>query len=163
MCDLITFTGSVKVGKHIAAIGGYRRLVLELGGNDPLIVMEDADLDKAADLAVTGATKNSGQRCTAVKRILVRRKRRRPLRREGPAVARRRSNAAIRSDPETDVGTVINERSAKLFEARVADAVAHGAQRLYGARAARRAVSARSSSTTSRSIASWCARRRSVR
>src|SRR3546814_19406182 len=41
-----------------------------LGGNDPLIVMEDADLDKAAELAVAGATKNSGQRCTAVKRIL---------------------------------------------------------------------------------------------
>ena len=68
-CDLVTFTGSVKIGKHIAEIGGYRRLVLELGGNDPLIVMEDADLDKAADLAVMGATKNSGQRCTAVKRI----------------------------------------------------------------------------------------------
>ena len=45
--------------------------MLELGGNDPLIVMEDADLAKAADLAVAGATKNSGQRCTAVKRILV--------------------------------------------------------------------------------------------
>jgi len=67
----VTFTGSVKVGKHIAEIGGYRRLVLELGGNDPLIVMEDADLDKAADLAVMGATKNSGQRCTAIKRNLV--------------------------------------------------------------------------------------------
>ena len=64
-------TGSVRVGKHIAATAGYKRLVLELGGNDPLIVMEDADLDRAADLAVAGATKNSGQRCTAVKRILV--------------------------------------------------------------------------------------------
>src|SRR5215213_3677833 len=70
-CDLITFTGSVKVGKYIAEKAGYRRIVLELGGNDPIIVMEDADLDKAAELAVTGATKNSGQRCTAVKRILV--------------------------------------------------------------------------------------------
>src|SRR6266568_4437288 len=68
---LITFTGSVRVGKMIAAKAGYRRLVLELGGNDPLIVMEDADLDKAAELAVQGATKNSGQRCTAVKRVLV--------------------------------------------------------------------------------------------
>jgi acyl-CoA reductase-like NAD-dependent aldehyde dehydrogenase len=62
--DLVTFTGSVRVGKHIAATAGYKRLVLELGGNDPLIVMEDADLDKAAELAVQGATKNSGQRCT---------------------------------------------------------------------------------------------------
>src|SRR5215216_2622822 len=69
--DLVTFTGSVRVGKHIAATAGYKRLVLELGGNDPLIVMEDADLDRAAELAVQGATKNSGQRCTAVKRIIV--------------------------------------------------------------------------------------------
>src|SRR5690606_39504718 len=69
--DLVTFTGSVRVGKYIADKAGYKRLVLELGGNDPLIVMEDADLDKAAELAVAGATKNSGQRCTAVKRILV--------------------------------------------------------------------------------------------
>src|SRR4051795_2735664 len=69
--DLITFTGSVRVGKYIADKAGYRRVVLELGGNDPLIVMEDADLAKAAELAVAGATKNSGQRCTAVKRILV--------------------------------------------------------------------------------------------
>src|SRR5882757_8006685 len=69
--DLVTFTGSVRVGKHIANTAGYKRLVLELGGNDPLIVMEDADLDRAAELAVAGATKNSGQRCTAVKRIIV--------------------------------------------------------------------------------------------
>ena len=62
------------------------------------------------------------------------RKRRRSFCREGRCRARRRSNAAIRSDPETDVGTVINERSAKLFEARVADAVSHGAERAYTAR-----------------------------
>src|SRR5262249_13540404 len=67
--ELITFTGSVATGKAIAAKAGYRKVVLELGGNDPLIVMDDADLDKAALLAVQGATKNSGQRCTAVKRI----------------------------------------------------------------------------------------------
>jgi putative phosphonoacetaldehyde dehydrogenase len=69
--DLITFTGGVAIGKYIASKAGYRRIVLELGGNDPLIVMEDADLDKASDLAVQGSYKNSGQRCTAVKRILV--------------------------------------------------------------------------------------------
>ena len=68
--DLITFTGSVSVGKYIAEKAGYRRTVLELGGNAPLIIMEDADLERASTLAVAGATKNSGQRCTAVKRIL---------------------------------------------------------------------------------------------
>ena len=75
--DLITFTGGVPVGKMIASKAGYRRQVLELGGNDPLIILNDLsddDLAKAADLAVAGATKNSGQRCTAVKRILVQEK-----------------------------------------------------------------------------------------
>ena len=71
--DMITFTGSVAVGKMIANKAGYKRTVLELGGNDPLIIcndLNDEDLAKAAELAVLGATKNSGQRCTAVKRIL---------------------------------------------------------------------------------------------
>ena len=129
--DLITFTGSVRVGKYIAEKAGYRRIVLELGGNDPLIVMEDADLDKAADLAVQGATKNSGQRCTAVKRILVV---------ESVADAfmervlprARALKAGDPMDPATDVGTVINERSARLFESRVNDAVAKGAKLLHG-------------------------------
>src|SRR6195952_65804 len=68
---LVTFTGGVGIGKYIASKAGYRRIVLELGGNDPLIVMEDADLDEASTLAVQGSYKNSGQRCTAVKRMLV--------------------------------------------------------------------------------------------
>src|ERR1019366_7591145 len=62
--DLVTFTGGVAIGKVIAAKAGYRRIVLELGGNDPIIVMEDADLDEASTLAVQGSYKNSGQRCT---------------------------------------------------------------------------------------------------
>lgn len=130
--DLVTFTGSVRVGKHIAHTAGYKRKVLELGGNDPLIVMEDADLDKAAELAVAGATKNSGQRCTAVKRILA-----------VEAIADDFSKLVVEKakklrsgdpmDPSTDVGTVINERSAILFESRVNDAVARGADVLHGA------------------------------
>ncbi len=129
--ELITFTGSVRVGKHIANTAGYRRVVLELGGNDPLIVMEDADLDKAAELAVTGATKNSGQRCTAVKRILV-----------VDAVAEEFSRLVLAKarklvagdpmDPTVDVGTVIHERAAREFERRVADAVGQGAVLLHG-------------------------------
>jgi phosphonoacetaldehyde dehydrogenase len=129
--DIVTFTGSVKVGKYIAATAGYKRLVLELGGNDPLIVMEDADLDKAAELAVQGATRNSGQRCTAVKRILV-----------VEAVANKFAQAVLAKakalkcgdpmDPATDVGTVISERAARLFEDRVNDAVEQGATLLHG-------------------------------
>ena len=130
--DLVTFTGSVRVGKYIADRAGYRRLVLELGGNDPLIVMEDADLDKAAELAVAGATKNSGQRCTAVKRILV-------VESVADAFSRlvlekaKKLKCGDPMDPNVDVGTVINARSAELFERRVEDAVARGAERLHGA------------------------------
>lgn len=69
--SLVSFTGSVAIGKRIAAIAGYKKLCLELGGNSPLIVLADADLDLAENLAAEGAYRNSGQRCTAVKRILV--------------------------------------------------------------------------------------------
>ena len=129
--DLVTFTGSVPVGKYIAEKAGYRRTVLELGGNDPLIVMEDADLDKAAELAVAGAYKNSGQRCTAVKRVLAHNA-------IGDELAAliveksRKIKAGDPMDPETDLGTVIHEESAKTIERRVKDAVSDGAKLLLG-------------------------------
>ena len=129
--DLITFTGSVSVGKYIAGAAGYRRTVLELGGNAPLIVMDDADLDRAAGLAVTGATKNSGQRCTAVKRVLC-------IDSVADEFAALVAEKAAKlkygdpMDPETDVGTVINEDAAILFQNRVNDAIQKGATLLYG-------------------------------
>ena len=129
--DLITFTGSVPVGKYIAATAGYKRTVLELGGNSPLIVMEDADLDEAAEMAVQGATRNSGQRCTAVKRILA-------VESIADEFAERVVEKAARlkfgdpMDPDTDVGAVITEQAAILFEARVNDAIDKGARLLYG-------------------------------
>jgi putative phosphonoacetaldehyde dehydrogenase len=129
--DLITFTGSVSVGKYIAGKAGYRRTVLELGGNAPLIVMDDADLDRAAGLAVTGATKNSGQRCTAVKRVLC-------IDSVADEFAALVAEKAAKlkygdpMDPETDVGTVINEDAAILFQNRVNDAIQKGATLLYG-------------------------------
>jgi putative phosphonoacetaldehyde dehydrogenase len=129
--DIVTFTGSVKVGKHIAATAGYKRLVLELGGNDPLIVMEDADLDKAAELAVQGATKNSGQRCTAVKRILVVEKVADKFA-EAVLAKAKKLKSGDPMDPDTDIGTVIHERAARMFEDRVNDAVAKGARLLHG-------------------------------
>ncbi len=130
-CDLVTFTGSVKVGKYIAEKAGYRRIVLELGGNDPLIVMEDADLEKAAELAVQGATKNSGQRCTAVKRILVVEKVAEEFSKIVLAKAKK-LKAGDPMDPSTDIGTVIHEGAAKSFERRVKDAVEKGAVLLHG-------------------------------
>ncbi len=129
--DLITFTGGVPVGKLIAERAGYRRTVLELGGNAPLIVMDDADLERAAKMAVAGATKNSGQRCTAVKRILVHD----AVGDEFAALVVKHAQALKYGDPmhaETDIGTVITEDAAKTFERRVNDAVAAGATLLYG-------------------------------
>ncbi|MFM8700703.1 MAG: phosphonoacetaldehyde dehydrogenase [Hyphomicrobiales bacterium] len=131
--SLITFTGGVKVGKLIAAKAGYKRAALELGGNDPLIICDDIsddDLDKAAELAVQGATKNSGQRCTAVKRILV-------MERVADAFVEKVLAKAKKikfgdpMNPDTDLGTVVHEQAAALFERRVLMAEEQGAKILY--------------------------------
>ncbi|MEO1919854.1 MAG: phosphonoacetaldehyde dehydrogenase [Paracoccaceae bacterium] len=131
--ELVTFTGGVPVGKMIAAKAVYKRQVLELGGNDPLIIcndLSDDDLAKAADLAVAGATKNSGQRCTAVKRILCQ---------ESVAdkfvelVVERAKKLKFGDpmDPNTDLGTVIHAQAAEMFEKRVYMAQELGAKILY--------------------------------
>ena len=131
--DLITFTGSVGVGKLIAEQAGYKRTVLELGGNDPLIVLNDLDgddLKKAVELAVTGATKNSGQRCTAVKRILVQES----IADQFVEMALERAKKIKFGDPmnmETDLGTVVNAEAAELFDKRVSMAEEDGAKILY--------------------------------
>ena len=131
--SLITFTGGVKVGKLIAAKAGYKRAALELGGNDPLIIcddLSDEDLDKAAELAVQGATKNSGQRCTAVKRILV-------MERVADAFVEKVLAKAKKikfgdpMNPDTDLGTVVHEQAAALFERRGLMAEEQGAKILY--------------------------------
>ena len=129
--ELVTFTGGVAIGKHIAHRVGYRRMVLELGGNDPLIVMDDADLEEAASLAAAGSYKNSGQRCTAVKRILVQQ----TVADAFVEKLHEKTRAWTYGDPMDDtlnMGTVIDVEAAKLFEARVNDAVARGAQLLHG-------------------------------
>ena len=130
---VITFTGGVTVGKIIAGKAGYRRAALELGGNDPLIVCDDLSPDElklAAELAVAGATRNSGQRCTAVKRILVMEKVADAFVASVLDMAK-----AIRfgdpMDPSTDLGTVVSEEAARLFESRVVAAAERGARILY--------------------------------
>ena len=129
--DLVTFTGGVAVGKYIAAKAVYKRQVLELGGNDPIIVMEDADVEEAATLAASGSYKNSGQRCTAVKRMLVHSSVADDF--VDRLVARTRAvKHGDPLDPDTDMGTVIDEAAAREFEARVDGAVARGATVLAG-------------------------------
>ncbi len=133
LVDLITFTGGVAIGKHIAAHAGYKRQVLELGGNDPIIVMDDADLDAAAALAVQGSYKNSGQRCTAVKRMLVQRGVASGFTERVLALTRKWTFGDP-NDPDNDMGTVIDEAAARLFESRVNEAIEQGARLLCGHR-----------------------------
>ncbi len=129
--EIVSFTGSVAVGKKIAATAGYKKVILELGGNDPIIIMEDADLEMAVLLAAEGAFRNSGQRCTAVKRILVQ---------EnifdsfiGKFVDKAREYiVGDPADPNTRVGTVIDEAAAKYLENVVQKAVEQGARILLG-------------------------------
>ena len=129
--ELVSFTGSVAIGKTISRTAGYKKLCLELGGNSPLIVLDDADLDLAVTLAAEGCFRNSGQRCTAVKRLLIH-----------EAVLEQFTEAFVAkvaeypcgdpADDATRVGTVIDEAAAKLLESRVEKAVASGARVLAG-------------------------------
>lgn len=129
--EVLAFTGSVAIGKRIAATAGYKKLVLELGGNDPLIVLNDADLDLAVTLAAEGSFRNSGQRCTAVKRILV----------EDGIAARFTERLVAKTreyvcgdplDEVTRVGTVIDEAAALQLETVLREAVAAGGKVLIG-------------------------------
>ena len=131
--DLITFTGGVPVGKMIAEKAGYKRTALELGGNDPLIILndlDDADLEKAATIAVAGATGNSGQRCTAIKRILVQES---VADRFVPLVLEKAKKIRFGDpmDPDTQLGCVIHSKAAETFERRVYEAEKQGAKILY--------------------------------
>ena len=129
--ELVSFTGSVAIGKSISRTAGYKKLCLELGGNSPLIVLDDADLDLAVKLAAEGCFRNSGQRCTAVKRLLIH-----------EAILGQFTEAFVAkvaeypcgdpADEATRVGTVIDEAAATLLESRVEKAVASGARVLAG-------------------------------
>ncbi len=131
--DKLIFTGSVDTGKSIAAAAAQRLLpvVLELGGKDPMLVLDDADVDVASSAAVWGAFVNAGQTCLSVERCYVHRslyeaflkacvEKTKKLR-MGPGL-----------DRATDVGPMIHERQLRIVEAHVEDAVARGARILAG-------------------------------
>ncbi|MBG85496.1 MAG: phosphonoacetaldehyde dehydrogenase [Verrucomicrobiales bacterium] len=129
--NLVTFTGGTPVGKRIASIAGYKKLCLELGGNSPLIVLADADLDLAVTLAAEGCYRNSGQRCTAVKRLLIHER----IVEEFTERLVAKTAGYTCGDPAdeaTRVGTVIDEEAAKVLENRVQQAVDEGARVLFG-------------------------------
>jgi succinate-semialdehyde dehydrogenase/glutarate-semialdehyde dehydrogenase len=131
--DKLVFTGSVATGKRIAAAAAERLLpvVLELGGKDPMIVFEDADVDVASSAAVWGAFVNAGQACLSVERCYVHRSLYEPFL-KACVEKTQRLRVGHGMDRDTDVGPMIHERQLQLVEAQVQDAKARGARVLAG-------------------------------
>lgn len=125
--QMLAFTGGTAAGREIAGRAGYKKIVLELGGSSPMLVLDDAPFDEAVGLAAQGCFRNSGQRCTAIRRILVPR-----AMAEDFAVALGERAASLRLGPPleetTEMGTVIHAAAAEQIAARVRQAVADGAR-----------------------------------
>ncbi|MFG6120165.1 NADP-dependent glyceraldehyde-3-phosphate dehydrogenase [Thalassobacillus sp. B23F22_16] len=128
--SMISFTGSTEVGQSISEKAKMIPVVLELGGKDPAIVLEDADLDLAADQIVSGAYSYSGQRCTAIKRVLV-----------ADAVADQLSEKVKQKvegltvgNPEDDaaVTPLIDDKAADFVQGLIDDALEKGATLVTG-------------------------------
>jgi succinate-semialdehyde dehydrogenase/glutarate-semialdehyde dehydrogenase len=131
--DKLIFTGSVATGRRIAQVAAERLLpvVLELGGKDPMIVLDDADIDVSSSAAVWGAFVNAGQACLSVERCYVHYK---LYERFIDACAEKARKLRVGNgmDPSTEIGPMISEQQVRVVESHVADARAHGARVLVG-------------------------------
>jgi succinate-semialdehyde dehydrogenase/glutarate-semialdehyde dehydrogenase len=131
--DKLVFTGSVATGKRIAAAAAERLLpvVLELGGKDPMLVLDDADVDVASSAAVWGAFVNAGQACLSVERCYVHQSLYESF---AKACAEKTKQLRVGNgmDSQTDVGPMIQERQVRIVESHVEDAKACGARVLAG-------------------------------
>jgi len=129
--EMISFTGSVKTGEKVASNSGMKKLSLELGGNGPLIIMDDADIEAAVETAVDASFGTAGQRCTAAKRILLHD----TVADEFISEFVKRTKRLEIGDPldeKTDVGPLISEEAAIDIEKRVAKTIEDGADLLLG-------------------------------
>lgn len=128
----VTFTGSTATGRRIHdAVGLGRRVQLELGGNNPVVVLADADLDAAAEVVARSSFSLSGQACTAAGRILVAREVHDELLERVVA----RAAAHVVGDPRRDdvtLGPLVDERAVASMEAAVTAAVGQGAEVVHG-------------------------------
>ena len=132
----INFTGSTATGRRLAESAGrhLKRVVLELGGQNPFIILADADLDYAVDAAAYGAFLHQGQICMCARRIFVER----PIAEEFlTRFAEKTAGLAYGdpADPRTVIGPLINEYALSTVSRRVDEAVAGGARLLAGGRA----------------------------
>lgn len=131
--DKISFTGSVATGLSIANRAGMKKVTLELGGNDPLVVLDDANVDEAVLGVMRGAYLNAGQVCMGVKRVIV-----------DNSIADEFAEKLVKEtsklktgnplDESTDVGPLIHESAAIMVEEAVNNAIKDGAEVLCGAR-----------------------------
>ena len=130
---VINFTGSTDTGRRIAEAAGrnLKRVLLELGGSNPLIVLADADLDSAVDAAAFGAFLHQGQICMSARRIIVEK----PIADtfvERLVEKTRTLKAGDPKEQDTIIGPLITEDAASTVKNRVDDAVAKGAKLLVG-------------------------------
>ena len=132
----INFTGSTATGRRLAEAAGrnLKRVVLELGGYNPLVVLADADLDYAVNASAFGAFLHQGQICMSARRIIVER----PIADEFTSRLAEKTKTLKTGDPKepsTIIGPLINESALQLVKERVQDAVAKGAKVLAGGEA----------------------------
>jgi acyl-CoA reductase-like NAD-dependent aldehyde dehydrogenase len=128
----VAFIGSTETGRKVAEAGVGKQLVLELGGNGPVVVLDDADLERAAEATVTACFLCAGQSCTAGERLLVHR----DVREEFVArLARLVTERVILGDPFADgttLGPLNNHGVADKMDEHVADAIERGATVIAG-------------------------------
>jgi glyceraldehyde-3-phosphate dehydrogenase [NAD(P)+] len=130
---VISFTGSSSTGKRVLATAGIKQFIMELGGGDPAIVLADADLDFAADRVAAGIYSYAGQRCDAIKLVLVER----PIYEEfvGRLVDRlAKVRVGDPRDPDTMMGPLIDPSAADEMMGAVEDALSKGGRLLVGGR-----------------------------
>lgn len=128
---MISFTGGLKTGTHIAHQAGLKKLAMELGSNSPVIILQDADLERAVEATVSGGFWAAGQNCLGVQRVFIE-----EVVYESVKERIMERTASIRVgnklDEHTDMGPLINERESRRVEAWVEEAQIEGARILVG-------------------------------
>ena len=167
--DMVHFTGSARTGRKIAARCGERLIPhsLELGGKDPMIVLADANVERAANAAVLGGFHNSGQICVSVERVYVEE----PVYDEFVGLVTEKASALRQGVDEvghpisSDIGAMANEQQVEIVKRHVDDAVTKGARALIGGKRVRARASSSSPPSSSTLTTRWpaCAKRHSGR
>jgi succinate-semialdehyde dehydrogenase/glutarate-semialdehyde dehydrogenase len=130
----IGFVGSVQTGASVAARAAGKTQLLELGGNGPMVILDDADLDLATEAALEAAYLCAGQSCTAGERFLVHARVRAEFTERVVEATKANVRLGDPFDPATSMGPLNNEATAAKFDRHVGDAIAHGARLCLGGR-----------------------------